>query len=779
MSSIDNLSDHDAIICEIDLDITYLQRAERQFIPKAAWYKANDSMIKEYQSCVDLLLSGYDIDEQFLTCHYVKCTQHFSDITDLLGTIVHCCLQAEDAHIPKTGPRQKHRIPGWSDHVSGKRSEALHWHHVWVNQGRPKTGTVKSEMVRTRKEYHYAIRHCKRNENRIKSQKMAEAIGKNGRDLWCEVQRLSKVKQCVPTTIDGVNNNQGIMDIFHDKFRDLYCSVPSSEEGMMNLIEQINGGLPEQVHPASHVLNFDLEKVIKKLKAGKMDGYLGISSDCIINAPLRMKTLIALLFRAMTIHGFAPDALLVGTMSPIPKTKGFVSSSDKYRAITLISCIMKLYDYVVLDGQAPSLITDNLQFGFKEKCSTTMCTAMVSEIAKLFKSRGGTTYAVMLDATKAFDRVEHLTLFSTLLEKGMDSLFVRLLIYMYVNQKLRVKWNNAVSETFEVHNGVKQGGVLSPVLFGIHLDSLINQLRQSGYGCYIGPYFLGCIAYADDLVLISPTIKGLQNMLKISKDYSTSYKVQFNGTKSQFIIFNEKVKSETVAIDVFGITLKNLSKVCHLGHILYADLHSDDLDSIIASYYRQYNSFRGRFGEIASYVQATLFNNYCCSFYGSLLLHYRKLERLCVVWRKSLRSIWRLPARTHCAILPGLSGGQCPRHAFLARFSKFAVCVLQHKTPEISFAFSCFVNAKHSIFRANIGWVCCELSIPYDDEVIGHWNSEIVKKVQRLCKDNCKTVMNSVASHTVRELTMVRDGLCSLELNDFEINFIIMDTCIS
>ena len=268
-------------------------------------------------------------------------------------------------------------------------------------------------------------------------------------------------------------------------------------------------------------------------------------------------------------------------------------------------------------------------------------------------------------------------------------------------------------------------------------------------------------------------------MLKISKDYSLSYKVQFNGAKSQFIIFNDKVKSETVSIDIFGVKLKNLCKVCHLGHILYADLHSDDLDSIIASFYQQYNGFHGRFGEIASYVQATLFNNYCCSFYGSLLLHYRKLERLSVVWRKSLRSIWRLPARTHCAILPGLSDGQCPRHAFLARFSKFAVSVIQHKTPEISFAFNCFVNAKHSIFGANIRWACSELSIPYDDEVTGYWNREIGTKVQRLCKDNCKTLKNTIASHTVRELTMVRDGLCSLDLMDNEINFIIMDLCIS
>jgi hypothetical protein len=607
---------------------------------------------------------------------------------------------------------------------------------------------------------------------------MAEAIGKKSRDLWAEVRQMSKVQKVVPTTIDGVNSTQDILDIFHRKFRELYSSVPSSEDDMKVLMDRVNDSLPEYIVPTSQTLNFDVEKVIKRLKAGKMDGYLGISSDCIINAPQRLKTLISLLFRVMTIHGFAPDELLIGTMAPIPKTKGFVSSSDKYRAITLISCIIKLYDYVVLDAQGHALVTDNLQFGFKEKSSTTICTAMVSEISRLFKSRGSATYAVMLDATKAFDRVEHFRLFSSLLDKGMDILFVRLLINMYINQRLRVKWNSSVSDTFIVHNGVKQGGVLSPVLFGVYLDSLINSLRKSGFGCHIGPYFVGCIAYADDLVLLSPTRIGLQNVLKICEDFSLISKVQFNGAKSQFIIFSDKVASGTVAVDIFVAEVKNSSCTRHLGHNLFADLKSDDLDSIIGCFYRQYNSFRGRFGHTASLVQARLFENYCCSFYGSLLLPHRKLERLSVVWRKSLRSIWKLPSRTHCAILPGLSDTQCPRHAFLSRLSKFAACVLLHKTAEISYAFSSFLDEKQSNFAASVRWCWNELSLPLDD-VISHCGRTVTCKVHDLCKMTCGTESNRVAAHTVRELSMVRDGLCSLDLNYSEIDFIMNDICIS
>ena len=61
------------------------------------------------------------------------------------------------------------------------------------------------------------------------------------------------------------------------------------------------------------------------------------------------------------------------------------------------------------------------------------------------------------------------------------------------------------SETFNISNDVKQGGVLSPVIFGIYLDELLLKLKKSGIGCHIGNIFTGALAYADDVVLLAPT----------------------------------------------------------------------------------------------------------------------------------------------------------------------------------------------------------------------------------------------------------------------------------
>ena len=106
---------------------------------------------------------------------------------------------------------------------------------------------------------------------------------------------------------------------------------------------------------------------------------------------------------------------------------------------------------------------------------------------------------MLLDASKAFDKVEYVKLFQLLLEKGLCPLYARLIAAMYTRQSVRLKWGNYISNSFHALNGVKQGGVLSPILFIIYMDTLLNRLSTSGYGCYIVRKFMGAFGYATML----------------------------------------------------------------------------------------------------------------------------------------------------------------------------------------------------------------------------------------------------------------------------------------
>ena len=129
-------------------------------------------------------------------------------------------------------------------------------------------------------------------------------------------------------------------------------------------------------------------------------------------------------------------------------------------------------------------------------------------------------YLTTLDASKAFDRVHLGKLFSILLHKDIPTTVVRLYFDSYSRQKARVGWNIIMSEYFSVSNGVKQGGVLSSMLFSLSIDQLLQKLKQSGVGCHINGNFMGVLSYADDITLICPSIWGLNKILKICNTFS-------------------------------------------------------------------------------------------------------------------------------------------------------------------------------------------------------------------------------------------------------------------
>ena len=94
---------------------------------------------------------------------------------------------------------------------------------------------------------------------------------------------------------------------------------------------------------------------------------------------------------------------------------------------------------------------------------------------------------------------------------------IRILINFYVGNHVRVAWNGVKSEYFNAANGVKQGGVLGPVLFCVYIDGLLLALQKANVGCCVGSRFVGALTYADadDIVLLAPTSSAMRRMLDL------------------------------------------------------------------------------------------------------------------------------------------------------------------------------------------------------------------------------------------------------------------------
>ena len=170
-------------------------------------------------------------------------------------------------------------------------------------------------------------------------------------------------------------------------------------------------------------------------------------------------------------------------MVPLIKDKlGDKCASKNYRSIAISSLLLKIFDWVVIILFSEALKLDDLQFGYQAGCSTSMATCMVLENIRYFLRNGSEVFVCLMDMTKAFDMIQHSVLFKKLLQSGLPPIFVRVLLFMYISQKANVRWGGHLSRIFKMTNGVKQGAVLSAILYCFYTNGLFQKLRDKKWG---------------------------------------------------------------------------------------------------------------------------------------------------------------------------------------------------------------------------------------------------------------------------------------------------------
>lgn len=134
-----------------------------------------------------------------------------------------------------------------------------------------------------------------------------------------------------------------------------------------------------------------------------------------------------------------------------------------------------------------------------------------------------------------------------------------------------------ISKTGRVVNGVKQGGVISPILFCLYMDELLARLRKAGVGCYVSCWFVGALAYADDLVLLAPSATAIRRLLSECDTFASEYNMLFNAKKFKCLIFQPLnyrpgIKSVLPSFRIGGSSIENVEWP-HLGHNISTNLN--------------------------------------------------------------------------------------------------------------------------------------------------------------------------------------------------------------
>ena len=156
-----------------------------------------------------------------------------------------------------------------------------------------------------------------------------------------------------------------------------------------------------------------------------------------------------MLFTSMFIHGHAPESMVETVLVPVLKNKaGDLSDTNNYRPIALSNVISKLIEIIILDRCKMQLSTTDYQFGFKQKHATDMCIYVLKEMIDYYRAHGSSVYICSLDASKAFDKINHSILFAKLINRNVPLHIVRLHGVWYSTQQLSVMWGKCSSKVF-------------------------------------------------------------------------------------------------------------------------------------------------------------------------------------------------------------------------------------------------------------------------------------------------------------------------------------------
>ena len=319
------------------------------------------------------------------------------------------------------------------------------------------------------------------------------------------------------------------------------------------------------------------------------------------------------------------------------------------------------------------------------------------------------------------------------------------------------------------HITIKQGGVLSPTVFSVYMDDLFERLQKRGVGCYMGNYFVGCLAYADDLTILAPSKKALQIMINICQGYAADHDVILYGPKSQFIVFRgRECKADNCYVMVNGNQLNNTSSAIHLGHRISSDDNECAISASVAQFWKAFNILRADFGTLYPYLQCKLFKQYCCSFYGAPLWSFNSYHKICVPWRKALRKIWNVSYMTHCKIVAMLSECIPLELGLQMRFCKFVNSIVSKGSSLVKHIAAIARQNPFSVYGNN----CNEIINKYGANfslckhgIVNEWNMSV----------NEKSNVN-----VIKEMINIRDGRSVCEnLTREEVLYVIDDICLN
>jgi hypothetical protein len=517
----------------------------------------------------------------------------------------------------------------------------------WHDNGRLRNGLIYEEMKRSKSAFRKALADCRRNVESIRNYKLGQSFAnKNKSQFWKEIRKLNPKKAESSSRMDGYTKQTDVLKVFNDKFKNIFVDNGSNTKPV-NFDENMRN-----MRIAASLSNYKILELDVKKAIGLLNNCLGFDGLHSNHFKLCNSTLfihfISKLFSSFMSHGFVPKLMLQGEIRPIIKDHlNPADDSNNYRPITISSNCLRIIEYCILGHLQYKLNLNMRQFGFRKHTSTIMAVTMLKETIHSYVNKDSKVFASFIEMTKAFDKVNHNILINKLCESRVSPVIVNVLHNMYSNQYVNVIFNEIKSDFWLLCNGVRQGGIISPVLFNFYIDEILKQVSTMDVGCKLNNIRHNVQGYADDLTLLAPSSYSLQLLIDKLEGMLSDLCLKANERKSVCMIFNLKHTANTCDYSFFlkGKKLEIVKSYKYLGVILSNDMsNKEDIKRMESSFLKQFYSIYRKFCNLDQKSLMFLYQAHCMSLYGceiwdSLKGALSQFDSLAVNYHKSIKKV--------------------------------------------------------------------------------------------------------------------------------------------
>ena len=301
----------------------------------------------------------------------------------------------------------------------------------------------------------------------------------------------------------------------------------------------------------------------------------------------------------MSIFNYVPNEFGQGVIIPIPKGEAKIThnKSVNYRGITISPVISKVYEICLSKFMHKFLHSSERQMGFKKGVGCNNAIFSVRKVIDHFTIRNSTVSICAVDLSKAFDRISHDIMWLKLMDRRVLRYLIEVIRNWYDKMSCYVRWGGYLSALFPILAGVRQGGILSPSLFSAYVDDILIKLEKCRHGCYIRNICVNSFMYADDLILLSISIRDMQILVNLCEIEFMNIGMSINSKKTSCLRIGKRHDVIIQPIIIGGQAIEWKQELKYLGITIVSGNHFKTNKQLAKQkYFRPVNSIFGKIG---------------------------------------------------------------------------------------------------------------------------------------------------------------------------------------